>query len=1058
MYEKDGHRKRCTSNHHRVKTAQNLGKINDNSEILSQQNLNQSVMEQSINQNQDSIQKQDQQILLQQQQQNGSNVNLKLCSSINQSQQSVVNQNNVTLVNIDDKKYQEENQVDVVLLTQEQKLEKELMQHFKEFIELFTGNKLVQKRSKNIIDGKNIQMIKQFKELSLYLEKSNPQNNLKLNKDYKPLQYELMIELGKTMLNIFKKEIILINNDYILELMAQLEVIQYPEQFFKIELNLNPKQQADELVIFGLNQESEEQIKIDLTDEIEIIDNFSEFYGIKTVYLQDFNNYMIVQDKKGQFFQMVQQKLDLSGDAEYNFKSLFRNKNSRFLVTNYLNQKRRNIQNIQKGIEGKIYQVDKNFVYFPFEYGDYSLQDLFDNEQEFSQNEIIQILYLLLFTINKIHKNRIAIRNLVPENIRYFKNEKTWKICNFSQAVYLPHQESSSLHQSSNFKAQMQTKKSEEIEINKNNTNNINIPNNTRNKDQFQEKKVQQQNLQQVQNKQQKSQQYEQTQQNQQLQQEQEQNQQQQEYNYVGALYYSSPEIVDLFNEQIDYGIYSPQAQDFFSLGMIIMRLFNKGKKAEKKSLKSAIIKSKLQKNQSEFQIFEYVGLLLEENQQQRVKNAVFLLNQLAEKFQENTVNFQEFQEFQVAQAAEMQFEEGIEKTLQQKINRIFRDLKGAESVPTGFGNQFVGESQALQRKLEAKKVFLIQEEKMKARVNKQMRRFVQSVFYYQNVKNLLDNDDWQGSLYYELAELNFENGQYYNSIDFCKIVMETLQTKFDGSFGYTKGQELMGMNYYKVQEIDSAQNYYTFEKGMDLIQNSLIQREKVLKKNHIYLAQSYEDLGYLQDNFGRYKQAYGSFKVALKVYQYNTGYETKDAARLMNLIGMCSWRSGMQQEAYQYLKRACELSEKLYGQFSSQLVTNLVNLGNIMESLKNFQEAVQIQTRACELQKVIFGENSLQYARVLQCNIFTLMYMKEFEKAEEQFKKMEEILKQIYGENSKEMAVLYFNMSWGAEEAGSFKKAFELCQKAIIIMEKIDGVKANRWMQRLEDISVKCR
>lgn len=52
-----------------------------------------------------------------------------------------------------------------------------------------------------------------------------------------------------------------------------------------------------------------------------------------------------------------------------------------------------------------------------------------------------------------------------------------------------------------------------------------------------------------------------------------------------------------------------------------------------------------------------------------------------------------------------------------------------------------------------------------------------------------------------------------------------------------------------------------------------------------------------------------------------------------MTAIGLCCWKNGKLDEAYEYLVRSCELKEKINGVKSEEVANVIVNIANVLES-----------------------------------------------------------------------------------------------------------------------------
>jgi tetratricopeptide (TPR) repeat protein len=137
------------------------------------------------------------------------------------------------------------------------------------------------------------------------------------------------------------------------------------------------------------------------------------------------------------------------------------------------------------------------------------------------------------------------------------------------------------------------------------------------------------------------------------------------------------------------------------------------------------------------------------------------------------------------------------------------------------------------------------------------------------------------------------------------------------------------------------------FSEAIPLAKQSLEITEKVLGKEHLYVAATLNNLAALYVEQGNYQQAEPLYQRSLTIKENILDKEHPDVATALNNLGGLYQAQGSYQQAIPLFQRALAIREKALGDSDILVAVSLNNLGSLYTEQGNYQQAEPIYQRA---------------------------------------------------------------------------------------------------------------
>jgi CHAT domain-containing protein/tetratricopeptide (TPR) repeat protein len=254
-----------------------------------------------------------------------------------------------------------------------------------------------------------------------------------------------------------------------------------------------------------------------------------------------------------------------------------------------------------------------------------------------------------------------------------------------------------------------------------------------------------------------------------------------------------------------------------------------------------------------------------------------------------------------------------------------------------------------------------------------------------------------------------------------------------DTSLHYAVSFRYIGNSYSSLKLKDSAIFYCNL---------SLQKLETQNRKYHIEYASSLYDLGFLNKQFGDYKDAESSLKQSLEIRRKLLGVENLDYLSSLNELANLYTFMGDYDVAEVFLKQCIEIRKKRFGEKNLEYASSLNDLAYLYKERRDFKLAEPIYKQSIEIRKKILGTENHYYASSI--NDLATLYREigNYTAAEPLYKESLEIKRKISGEESLEYASCLISLGILYRLLGNYTNAETYLKQSLEIREKKLGNK----------------
>ena len=525
--------------------------------------------------------------------------------------------------------------------------------------------------------------------------------------------------------------------------------------------------------------------------------------------------------------------------------------------------------------------------------------------------------------------------------------------------------------------------------------------------------------------------------------------------------FYAAPEILQILEKKSpENDFYNPFISDVYSLGVIALKMMNKG--FGRKDIK--ILREKI-KEYDEV-LIEILEGMLQENYQKR-----WGFQRIIKRLQEKDVKIQcakdeigFYHKFLIENTENLKEKslENLEKYYEEHMN-LFLNYRNWSKRPKE-------EKFQLDRVWEALKLI---EQGLNAMENvpkeikwalrernfhcliyfgefyKKMGNFNLSEDYLTKARNIMENEqkneeknEKNSKKIMEMEAETFGNfGSLYENMGNLKKAEEfhlkslTIRQSLHGEnhIDLTTSMNNLGLLYKKMQNLPKAEEFYL---------KSLKNNENLFGENHSEVATSLNNLGLLYFNMNNLEKAEENQIKSLKIRQDILGETHPDVAVSLNNLGMVYYNMGRFKEAEDNFSKSLKVYQSIFGDTHQDVALSLNNLGLLCKNRGNVVKAEEYYQKSLKTYQNIYGENHPDVATALN-NLGGLYYnMWDLQKAEEFFLKSLKIREIIYGEIDSNVASSLSNLSYLYDSNGKKEEALNFSLKAFKMSDKIYGPK----------------
>lgn len=211
--------------------------------------------------------------------------------------------------------------------------------------------------------------------------------------------------------------------------------------------------------------------------------------------------------------------------------------------------------------------------------------------------------------------------------------------------------------------------------------------------------------------------------------------------------------------------------------------------------------------------------------------------------------------------------------------------------------------------------------------------------------------------------------------------------------------------------------------------------------ENDVY-ANTLNQIGFfVENNYSKYDLAWFCYERALKIRQEVLGEHNVDTAISYNNLGTLYLELGKYEESIKMYQYALSIRKDLFGEISPDVATTYNNIGTVYERV-DCAQAILCFEKALDIRRQIYGDNStevaISYNNIASVYLHAELREDELNRAKVYLESAISIQLGVVGEYNENTATYYNNLSLIHAYLHDYKSAFFYCQKSIDINSKL--------------------
>jgi tetratricopeptide (TPR) repeat protein len=219
-------------------------------------------------------------------------------------------------------------------------------------------------------------------------------------------------------------------------------------------------------------------------------------------------------------------------------------------------------------------------------------------------------------------------------------------------------------------------------------------------------------------------------------------------------------------------------------------------------------------------------------------------------------------------------------------------------------------------------------------------------------------------------------------------------------------------------------------------------------------IASNYATIGAHFRQRVQYQLAIEYLNKAIDEYQKLFGRENITLATCLNELASVFESQGKYNEAVELFKQVLVIDKKTIGKKHPRYGSHLNNLANVYESQGKYDEAVELYKQALEIGENTIGNEHPVYAIRLNNLAYTYYSQGKYDKTVELYRQVLAIDRKTIGKEHPEHATHLNNLANVYQSQGKYDEAIELYKQAIIIDEKTIGSEHPSYATRLNNLA----
>lgn len=283
---------------------------------------------------------------------------------------------------------------------------------------------------------------------------------------------------------------------------------------------------------------------------------------------------------------------------------------------------------------------------------------------------------------------------------------------------------------------------------------------------------------------------------------------------------------------------------------------------------------------------------------------------------------------------------------------------------------------------------------------------------------------------YYIGITLN-KQGRYQESYSYLLTSHQVCQQNFGTERIETATSSIgLGIYFYNIGDFDQAQNSF---------KNALEIQLKLLDKDSLEIAESYNYIGNCLKNKQQYKEALSYFLKALFIKQTLFGDIHIKLTDTYTHLGETYLQLNQLEEAHQYLNKGLQIKLKVIGENHEYVAVSYLDLAILSLKEHTPEKALNYLENAKTVLLKTVGENHYYMAQVQHQYGLTYLYLKQYQKAEKHLNQAIETFQHTLENKHPYIIPTYLTLA-------NLYKRKNYFEKTIILLENVIPVMRNHY------------
>ena len=287
--------------------------------------------------------------------------------------------------------------------------------------------------------------------------------------------------------------------------------------------------------------------------------------------------------------------------------------------------------------------------------------------------------------------------------------------------------------------------------------------------------------------------------------------------------------------------------------------------------------------------------------------------------------------------------------------------------------------------------------------------------------------------LFHNVAGVHFDQGNYARALEYYNNARE-IREKILGRNHLSTATTYNGIAG-TYQELGEYQN------SLDYFMKALEIDKSLLGSNHIETATIYNNIACVYFKQAKYANSLNYYKKAIEIYERLLGSDHPDTTRMYNNIAGVYYEKGDYTKSLEYYEKTLAIRKRIMKNDNLDIAMTYSGMAGVYQNLNKYAKSLEYYEKVLEIRERILGSDHPDTAKTY--NDIALVNHKQgnYSKALEYYKKALEIRERTIGSNHPDTAKTYNNIAGVYEDQREYTKALEYYEKALEVKEKTLGI-----------------